>query len=348
MRHSLVIVLLLLAGASVPAQSPKRVPTPGPQTPSRPWTPPRTGDGQPDLQGVWLNNSATPLERPKALEGRATLTDGEVAELKQRADRLFKDGNADFAAGDAVFLAALGNVDRFRNPNSTGTTREMIDREFDNRTSLIVNPPDGRIPALTPEGKQRAARTPPPAGGAQQHVSGPEDLSNALRCISYGVPRLGGNNLSGAGPLGYSQIVQGPGYVVLMLEAIHEARIIAVNGRPHLTGSVRQLNGDSRGRWEGNTLVVDTTNFSPASNFMGSSETLHLIERFTRVAEDRLDYQITIDDPTTWTAPWTAELHLKRRAAEQIYEYACHEGNYFTMMGILGAARADDAAAHRK
>jgi hypothetical protein len=348
MRHSLVIVLLLVVGGSADAQNPTPAPAlPRPAAP-RPWTPPRTVDGQPDLQGVWLNNSATPLERPKALEGRATLTDGEVAQLKQRADRLFKDGSADFAAGDAVFLAALGNVDRFRNPNATGTTREMIDRDFENRTSLIVNPADGRIPALTPEGKRRTASTPPPAGGAEQHVSGPEDLSNALRCISYGVPRLGGNNLSGAGPLGYSQIVQGPGYVVLMLEAIHEARIIAINGRPHLPGTVRQLNGDSRGRWEGRTLVVDTTNFSPQSNFMGSAETLHLIERFTRVAEDQLNYQITVDDPTTWTAPWTAELHLKRRAAEQIYEYACHEGNYFTMMGILGAARADDAAAHRK
>jgi len=124
-----------------------------------------------------------------------------------------------------------------------------------------------------------------------------------------------------------------------MLEAIHEMRIVPLDGRPHLAQNVRLVNGDSRGHWEANTLVVDTTNFSSRSNFMGSSETLHLIERFSRVADDRLDYQITVDDLTTWTAPWTAELHLKRRA-EQVYEYACHEGNYFTMMGMLGAARA--------
>src|SRR4051794_28322544 len=237
MRHSLVIVLLLVAGGSADAQNPTPPPTLARPTARRPWTPPRTVDGQPDLQGVWLNNSATPLERPKALEGRATLTDGEVAELKQRAARLFKDGSADFAAGDAVFLAALGNAERFSNPNSTGTTTEMIEREFENRTSLVENPADGRIPALTTEGKARVATTPPPAGGSQYPVSGPEDFSNALRCISYGVPRLGGNNLSGAGPLGYYQIVQGRGYVALMLEAIHEMRIIPLDGRPHLTGT---------------------------------------------------------------------------------------------------------------
>jgi hypothetical protein len=215
----------------------------------------------------------------------------------------------------------------------------MIDREFENRTSLIVNPADGRIPPLTPQGKERTARTPPPTAAGQRNIAGPEDFSNALRCISYGVPRLGGNNINGAGPLGYYQIVQGRGYVALMLEAIHELRIISLDGRPHLPPDVRLVSGDSRGRWEGNTLVVDTTNFSSRSNFMGASETLHLIERFSRRADDRLDYQITIDDRTTWTAPWTAELHLKR-SPEQLYEYACHEGNYFTMLGMLGAARA--------
>jgi hypothetical protein len=340
MRHSLVIVLLLVAGASAGAQKPTHAPTPARPTSSRAWTAPRTPDGQPDLQGVWLNNAATPLERPKQLADRAALTDDEVAELKRRVDRLLKDGDGDFTAGDALFLAALANVDRLRNPNATGTTTEMIDREFEHRTSLIVNPADGRIPALTPQGRERAARTPPPTAADQHNISGPEDYSNALRCISYGVPRLGGNNLNGAGPLGYYQIVQGRGYVALMLEAIHELRIVSLDGRPHLPQNVRLVSGDSRGRWEGDTLVVDTTNFSSRSNFMGSSETLHLIERFSRVADDRLDYQITVDDLTTWTAPWTAEIHLKRRG-EQLYEYACHEGNYFTMLGMLGAARVE-------
>jgi hypothetical protein len=339
MRHSVLISLLFLAGVAPAAQGPRSAAKHPASPPSHPWTAARTADGQPDLQGVWLNNSATPLERPKELAGRATLTDEEVSELKRRVDRLLKDGDGDFTAGDAVFLAALANVDRFRNPNATGTTSEMIDREFDNRTSLIVNPADGRIPALTPQGKERAARTPPPTAAGQQNISGPEDFSNALRCISYGVPRLGGNNLNGAGPLGYYQIVQGRGYVALMLEAIHELRIISLDGGAHPPPNVRLVSGDSRGRWEGNTLVVDTTNFSSRSNFMGASETLHLIERFSRAADDRLDYQITVDDVTTWTAPWTAEIHLKRRA-EQLYEYACHEGNYVTMLGMLGAARA--------
>jgi hypothetical protein len=309
MRHSLLVCLLLVAAALPAAQSSKRAPS----SASVPWTPPRTSDGQPDLQGVWLNNSATPLERPKELEGRSTLTDDEVVELKRRADRLFKDGRTDFAAGDAVFLAALANADQYRNPNATGTNHEMIDREFDNRTSLIVSPADGRIPALTARGKERVSRTPPPTAAGQRNISGPEDYSNALRCISYGVPRLGGNNLSGAGPLGYYQIVQGRGYVAVMLEAIHELRIIPLDARPHLPQGVRLVSGDSRGRWEGNTLVVDTTNFSSRSNFMGSSETLHLIERFSRVGDDRLVYQITVDDLTTWTAPWTAEIRLQRR-----------------------------------
>jgi len=332
MRHSVVISLVLLVGTALSAQSPRPAAS-HPAPSARAWTPPRTPDGQPDLQGVWLNNAVTPLERPKDLANRATLTDDEVAELKRRLNRLLKDGDGDFTAGDAVFLAAFSNVERLKNPNATGTTSEMVDMEVDNRTSLIVNPADGRIPALTPQGKERAARTPPVNAAGQRNISGPEDFSNALRCISSGVPRVGGNIT-----YGYHQIVQGRGYVVLMLEAIHEMRIVPLDGRPHLAQNVRLVNGDSRGHWEANTLVVDTTNFSSRSNFMGSSETLHLIERFSRVADDRLDYQITVDDLTTWTAPWTAELHLKRRA-EQVYEYACHEGNYLKMMGMVGAAR---------
>jgi len=299
------------------------------------WRPVLGSDGHPDLQGVWLNNSATPLERPKLLEGRPLLTDEEVAELRRRADRLFKNTNADFAAGDAVYLAALADVDRFKSTTATGSTFEMIDREFDNRTSLIIDPPDGRIPALTAEAQQR--RT---AADAirRRPFEGPEDLNQVERCLTYGVPRLSSGN-TGAGPLGYYQIVQTPSYVVLLLEAIHEARMISLDGRPHLPSAVRQWQGDSRGRWEGNTLVVDTTNFSASNNFMGSSDHLHLVERFTPVAPDRIDYAITIDDPTTWTKAWTAVIRLKR-SAERVFEYACHEGNYEILRGMLGAARA--------
>jgi len=300
-------------------------------------TPPLGPDGHPDLQGVWLNNSATPLERPKALEGRQSLTDQEVVELRQRADRLFKNTNADFAAGDAVFLAALANIDTFKSTTATGTTFEMIERDFDNRTSLIVDPPDGRIPSLTAEGQQRRAAT---TAIRRRPAEGPEDLNHVERCLTYGVPRLSGTN-TGAGPLGYYQIVQTPSYIVLFLEAVHEARIINMDGRPHLPPSVRQWEGDSRGRWEGTTLVVDTTNFSARSDYMGSSDHLHLVERLTRVAPDRIDYQITVDDPTMWTKPWTAVIRLKQ-SAERLYEYACHEGNYEVLRDIFAGARASE------
>jgi hypothetical protein len=306
------------------------------QAPAAPWQPPLGPDGHPDLQGVWLNNSATPLERPKALEGRTTLTDVEVEELRRRADRLFKNTNADFPAGDAVFLAALADVERFKSATATGSTYEMIEREFDNRTSLIVDPPDGRIPPLTPDGQARAAAT----RTRRQHPEGPEDFNQVERCLTYGVPRIGTGNTA-AGPLGYYAIVQTPSYVTLFLEAIHEARIISLDGRPHAPSAVRLWQGDSRGRWEGQTLVVDTTNFSSQTDFMGASEHLHLVERLTRVASDRIDYQITIDDPTTWTKPWTVVIRLKRSDA-RLFEYACHEGNFEIIRDMFAAARAKD------
>jgi hypothetical protein len=152
------------------------------------------------------------------------------------------------------------------------------------------------------------------------------------------VPRVSGTN-TGAGPLGYYQIVQTPSHVVLFLEAIHEARVISLDGRPHLPASVRLWQGDSIGRWEGQTLVVDTTNFSSRNNFMGSSDRLHIVERLTRVLPERLDYAITIEDPTTWSAPWTAVIRLKR-SAERLFEYACHEGNFEILRDMFAAARA--------
>jgi hypothetical protein len=299
------------------------------------WTPPLGPGGHPDLQGVWLNSSATPLERPPALQGRATLTDEEVAELRDRAERLFRNTNADFAGGDAVFLAALANVERFKSTTATGTTFEMIEREFDNRTSLIIDPPDGRIPPLTAEAQQRRSAA---DDIRRRPAEGPEELTHVERCLTYGVPRVSGTN-TGAGPLGYYQIVQTPSHVVLFLEAIHEARVISLDNRSHMPASVRLWQGDSLGRWEEQTLVVDTTNFSARSNFMGSSDHLHLIERFTPVSPDRLDYEITVDDPITWTRRWTAVIRLKR-SAERLFEYACHEGNYEVLRDMFAAARA--------
>lgn len=313
------------------------------------WTPPLTPFGQPDLQGVWLNNSATPLERPKALEGRQFLTDDEVAELKQRAARLFNNGKSDYAGGDNAFLAALANPEQYKNPaGATCSSLSMIEREFDRRTSLIVDPPDGKIPPLTPAARQRRAAA---EAATERLPEGPEDLSDAIRCITFGVPRLAGN--FGPGIYGYYQIAQSPGYVVLVMESIHDARIIPLDGRPHLPPSIRSWNGDSRGHWEGKTLVVDTTNFSPKShptgsfsaisNFMESSANLHLVERFTRVAPDTINYEMTLDDPTTWTKSWTAAIRLKQ-TRDELYEFACHEESH-SMVGILAGARAAEKAA---
>jgi hypothetical protein len=308
------------------------------KSPGRAWSAPRTPDGQPDLQGTWISNSATPLERPREFDGRPLLTDAEVAELRHRADRLFKsaDVDSDFAGGDNFFLALLANPERFRNPNATGGTEGMIERWFERRTSLIIDPPDGKIP-WTPEGRQRQMAL----GRARlaEAPAGPEELTNDVRCLTFGSPRLGGNY--GSGHYSYYQIVQSPGYVVMVMEYVHEARIIPLDGRPHLPGTVAQWNGDSHGRWEGQTLVIDTSNFRPGSNFMGATERLHLTERLTRVSADRIDHEITLTDPATWSRPWTVMVPLKA-TSEPMYEVSCHEGSRDVIEGILRGARANE------
>jgi len=347
MRHrsiaalgALVVVLVWLAPALPSGQTSAS----GAKT-TKPWTPPRTPDGQPDLQGIWLNNDATPLERPKALEGKRFLTDEEVAALRKNAARLFGgDVNSDAAGGDNFFLAALANPEVYKNRNSTGSGVGAV-REIDNRTSLIVDPPDGKIPLMTPDGRQRrrAADAAAFAVPRPSPPSGPEDLSNFIRCITYGAPRLGG---AAASYHNYYQIVQTPGYVMFLSEAIHDARIIPLDGRPHLPQHIRRWLGDSRGRWEGSTLIVETTNYSPKSSLLGSAENLHVVERFTRSALDRISYEITLTDPTTWATPWTAVVRLKR-TDDKMYEDACHEGNQRVMEDILAGARADEKAAVR-
>ena len=300
------------------------------------WTLPRTPDGQPDLQGIWANNNATPLQRPEELAGRQALTDEEVATLKERATQLFDDDAGDAAFGDSVFQAALADAGDFTSTDaSTGNYNHfwLVERDFDNRTSLVVDPPDGRIPPLTPEGQQRAdARS----EARRRPADGPEDRSLSERCISFGVPRLG------AGYNSYYQILQTPGYVVIFMETIHDARVIPLDGRPHISQNIRQWHGDPRGRWEGDTLVVDTTNYSPKSDLRGSAENLHVVERFTRVGPRTISYEITVDDPTTWTNAWTAVILLKK-TEDSIFEFGCHEGN-IGMEGILRGARAQEKA----
>jgi len=314
------------------------------------WTPPRTPDGQPDLQGIWTSATFTPFERPANLAGKEFFTEEEAAQLKRL---LTVEGV------DPLARAALAADDDEQIRDRTRQTKENI--HYDNavwltekrqkslssrRTSLIVDPPDGRVPPTTPEGQKREAerrRTSSflVANNPEPSYDSYETRTLQERCLVWrheGPPML---------PPSYNdqlQIFQGPGYVVLLQEmSNNRARIIPLDGRPHLPQNIRQWPGDSRGRWEGNTLVVDTTNFTHKTHFEGSSEALHVVERFTRVDADTIRYQFTVDDPKTWAKPWSAEIPMMKSDGP-LYEYACHEGNH-DLAHILSDAREIDAAA---
>ena len=302
------------------------------------WAAPRTAYGQPDFQGVWANNTATPLERPKELAGRAFLTEQELAALKKKSAELFDNGNSDAAFGDQVFTTALANVNGAKSgfKSTDGGTGDyssvwLSARDWDNRTSLITDPADGRLPPRTAQAEQKQAAA---AASRNRLPAGPEDRSLSERCISFGAPRLGAAYQS------YFQIVQSTKQVVIEQETIHDARVIPVDGSPHLPPGIRNWLGDPRGHWEGDTLVVDTTNYKPGAFMSISTEKLHVTERFTRASPDILQWQITIDDPGAWSKPWTAVIPL-RHTKEILVEYACHEGNY-GLPGILAGARADE------
>ena len=320
---ALSILLSWLAAESVAGQTPSS-PT------NRASTTARTADGQPDLQGVWTNNGVTPLQRPEALKDRAFLTAAELEQLKRRAAELFDSQQAGDLIGDRLFqeFAKDPNLRPFDPQTGNYNSFWLVDRSIDNRTSLIIDPPDGRLPPRVAKPDQ--GRRPQGAGGASGPAN-PEELSLGERCITYGVPWLV------AGYNSYFEIFQTANYVVIMQEMIHDVRIIPLDGRPHGDARVRLWNGDSRGRFEGDSLVVTTTNYSPRTRLQGSSENLKLIERFTRVSADTLEYRLTFDDPATWTRPWTMMIPL-RRSGEKIYEYACHEGNH-SLTGILAGAR---------
>src|SRR5260370_7888465 len=258
---------------------------------SKPWSPPGTPDGHPDLQGAWTNATLTPLERRAEFRDKPVLSEQEAAayekKLLRENDRDRRDGGAEVDVGRAY------NELFFERGNSLARVGNSI------RTSLIVDPPDGRVPALTPEAQKRAADT---RAEARRHpADGPEarPLQNRfLFCAPDGPPMLSAqynNNY---------QIVQTPVYVMILAEMAHDARIIPLDGRSHADSKIREWKGDSRGHWEGDTLVVDTTNFTGKTRFRGSSENLHVIERFTRVAADTILYKFTVDDPSTFTKPW--------------------------------------------
>lgn len=299
------------------------------------WSAPRTADGRPDLQGVWANNNVTPLERPEVLGERDTLTDEEVAALKARAGELFSTESGDAAFGDSVFAAALAEAETFTSRDrATGNYNHfwLVERDWDNRTSLITDPPSGRLPTRTAAATARAAGR---AEARSRHAWGPEDRSLGERCISWGAPRLG------AGYNSYLQIFQTPGHVVLYME-MGGPRVVPITTAAHVDDKVQLWHGDSRGRWEGDTLIVETTNYDAKASVMGAAEGLSVVERFTRVSEDVLDYEVTMADPGTWAAPWTAMIPL-RSSPDPVFEYACHEGN-IGMDGIMTGARALEKA----
>jgi hypothetical protein len=287
------------------------------------WSPPRTPDGQPDISGVWSNATYTPFERPEDLGEREFFTPEEAEALaKRRLDALHNQPRDSIHYDDAIWM-------------SERTPRGMTSL----RTSIIVEPKNGRLPPMTDDGRRRDAER---RQARQQR--GPADSAQTRglseRCIIWqheGPPLL---------PTGYNsnlQIFQGAGYVVVMHEMMGDARVISLDGSPRLGSAIRKYRGDSRGRWEGNTLVVETTNFTDRTAFRGASEHQRVIERFTPVDAETLLYEFTVDDPHTWATPWRGEVPMMR-SEDRIYEYACHEGNY-GIANILRNQRAEDAAA---
>lgn len=297
------------------------------------WSVPRMPDGRPDMQGVWANNGMTPLERPKQFGERAMMTAAELADLKQRVQKLVNGGDAFF--GDELILAALEGKEKFSSSDTQVGNYDqtwLSDRIWDNRTSLVVDPPSGRIPPPAAAVAERAAaqRASRQGRGSADRA---QDLGLGTRCIGFGTPNLF------AGYQSYFEITQGPNVVALRQEMIHEARIFPIGAGPHVSPAIRQYHGDSRAQWDGDTLAVTTINFLNAS-FRGSTEGLKLTETFRRVADDTVEYAVTIDDPAVWSRPWTLMIPLKR-TGEQMFEYACHEGNY-GLAAILRGARAQE------
>jgi hypothetical protein len=303
---------------------------------SSPWTPPRTAWGDPDLQGIWNNATSTPLQRPSDVAGKQVLEDEEAAEF---AEGLAHNLNRDRRDGGTQVDVNRAYNEHWMDPNRLKITS-------DKRTSLIVDPPEGRIPALVPLTPERERMRMAREAAVQRFNAGMPntylDGGMPMRCIirTDRPPYL---------PIIYNNtfhILQSPGYVVIQVEMIHSARIIPVDGRPHIGRHLRQWLGDSRGRWDGNTLVVETSNFRPDDGVVygnADAETFRITERFTRIDANTIDYTFTVEDPRTWTRPWTATIPWNK-TTDQLYEYACHEDN-FDMVHLLAGARAREKAA---
>jgi len=312
------------------------------------WTPPRTPDGRPDLSGVWTMATFTPLERPKSLAAKEFYTEAEEAELRKllTADGVNPLARTALAAETEEQRKAqlLQSKENIHYDNAVWLTENTPKSISTRRTSLIIDPPDGRIPPLTPEGQKREAERSRTSSFLVENIAQQSYDSYATRtlqerCIAWrheGPPML---------PPSYNdriQIFQTADHVVILQEMSNNPpRIVPLDGRPHLSSGIRQWPGDSRGHWEGDTLVVDSTNFTHKTHFQGSSEALRVVERFTRIDADTIQYRFTVEDPTSWTRPWTAEIPMWK-AGGKLYEYACHEGNH-DLMNILEIARNVEA-----
>jgi hypothetical protein len=320
-----MIFRLLLITAVLAALSPGQT--------AKSWKAPRTPDGAPDIQGYWSNSTLTPLERPKALGAKEFYTEQEFAELAKRV----REGKI----GDEADIGAAAEQTLRYDLSLYGFDITKATFAGNRRTSLIVGP-EGMVPPMLPQARKRNADR--AAKNKGHEFDSYENRPLQERCILLGQERI--PMLSGPNDNNELQIVQGPGWVALLHEINHDTRVIPTDGRPHIPQSIRQYQGDSVGHWEGNTLTVDTTNFMNLANFRGAGEKLHLIERFTRTADNTVLYQFTVEDPETWAKAWTAEVPMTRTDGP-VYEWACHEGN--TMIStILNGARVAEAEAAKK
>ena len=341
MRHRAVASLgVLLVATAVMVVATRSIAGQAPASAAKPaaakkWTVPRTPDGQPDLQGFWTNSTYVPLERPKNVT-KDLYTEQEFAAVVKEAAARESEQTEPGTVADVHYDFTQFGLDR----SQSAFVRNL-------RTSLIVDPPNGKLPPVSAEGQKRAADRAAERKRMGATTDAVQNMPVGSRCLI----------MAGSGPPmmtpGYNtnyQIVQGAGYVMILVEMIHDARIIPIDSRAPLPENVRQWMGDSRGHWEGDTLVIETTNLNGKNPFRGSSEHMRVVERLTRVDASTLGYRFTVDDPATWAAPWTAEAPMTKSVGP-IFEHACHEGNYGVRNTLAGARaeekRAAEAAAKK-
>jgi hypothetical protein len=333
---TIALAVVLLAPLPAAAQAQKAAATPAAKSASaaKPWTVSKTPDGVPDLQGYWTNNSYTPLERPNGVT-KEFYTLPELRQVEKKNAEREEEQTTPGTVADVHYDFTQFGLDR----SQTKLTDNL-------RTSVIVDPPNGKLPPTTQEGQKRAAERAAERKSQGAQYDKVQNIPIGSRCVytNAGPPMM---------PPGYNpayQIVQGPGYVMILIEMLHEVRVIPTDGRPHAPSTVRSWLGDSRGHWEGNTLVVETTNFNDKVAFRGASENMKVTERFTRTDEKTMRYEFTVNDPSTWEVPWTGEMPFVAINGP-IFEHACHEGNYGianTLAGVRAQEKRDAEAAAKK